>query len=69
MTEIDYALDKDDLAQLHQEFVNTPKSDVLSRIITQNGINQAAEDPNAAVRLNPVFSCLLYTSPSPRDTR
>lgn len=61
MTEIDYALDKDDLAQLHQEFVNTPKSDVLSRIITQNGINPAAEDPNAAVRLNPVFSVDLQT--------
>ena len=50
-----------DLSELHESFKNTPKSDVLSRIIAQNGVNQAAQDPNAQVRLNPVFSVDLQT--------
>ncbi len=50
-----------DLARLHDDFLKTPKHDVLSRIITQNGINQAAEDPDAQVRLDPVFSVDLQT--------
>lgn len=61
MAELENELGKQDLEQLHQDFKNAPKSDVLSRIITQNGINQAAQDPDAQVRLDPVFSIDLQT--------
>lgn len=61
MAELENELGKQDLEQLHQDFKNAPKSDVLSRIITQNGINQAAQDPDAQVRLDPVFSVDLQT--------
>lgn len=61
MAELENGLGKQDLEQLHQDFKNAPKSDVLSRIITQNGINQAAQDPDAQVRLDPVFSVDLQT--------
>lgn len=55
------ALSEDDLVQLHEAFKQAPQSDLLSRVVTQNGINQAAQDPGAAVRLNPVFSVDLQT--------
>lgn len=61
MAENNSVLTDQDLSELHENFKNTPKSDVLSRIINQNGINQAAQDPNAQVRLNPVFSVDLQT--------
>ena len=61
MTEDNHQLTTEDFTQLHQEFTDAPKSDVLSKIITQNGINQAAQDPEAQVRLNPVFSVDLQT--------
>lgn len=61
MAELENELGKQDLEQLHQDFKNAPKSDILSRIITQNGINQAAQDPDAQVRLDPVFSVDLQT--------
>ncbi|WP_283679896.1 C1 family peptidase [Lentilactobacillus sp. Marseille-Q4993] len=56
-----YELDEQDFKELHTNFTNSTKSDVLSRIVAQNGINQAAQDPNAAVRLDPVFSVDLQT--------
>lgn len=61
MTETEDALGKQDIKRLHDEFKKSPKSEVLSRIITQNGVNQAAQDPNAQVRLDPVFSIDLQT--------
>ncbi|MFD1125321.1 C1 family peptidase [Lentilactobacillus raoultii] len=61
MTETEDALGKQDVKRLHDEFKKSPKSEVLSRIITQNGVNQAAQDPNAQVRLDPVFSIDLQT--------
>lgn len=61
MAEINDSLGKADFAQLHEDFIKAPKSDVLSRVITQNGINQAAQDPDAQVRLDPVFSVDLQT--------
>ena len=61
MSETDFTLSEKDFAQLHDNFRKEPKSDVLSRIMTQNGINQAAQDPDAQVRLDPVFSVDLQT--------
>ncbi|MDH5106018.1 C1 family peptidase [Lentilactobacillus diolivorans] len=61
MSETDFTLSEKDFAQLHDNFKKEPKSDVLSRIVTQNGINQAAQDPDAQVRLDPVFSVDLQT--------
>lgn len=61
MTETEDALGKQDFKRLHDEFKKSPKSEVLSRIITQNGVNQAAQDPNTQVRLDPVFSIDLQT--------
>ncbi|MFT8400465.1 MAG: C1 family peptidase [Lentilactobacillus diolivorans] len=61
MSETDFTLGEKDFAQLHDNFKKEPKSDVLSRIVTQNGINQAAQDPDAQVRLDPVFSVDLQT--------
>lgn len=61
MSETDFTLSEKDFAQLHDNFRKEPKSDVLSRIVTQNGINQAAQDPDAQVRLDPVFSVDLQT--------
>ncbi|EHO50185.1 C1 family peptidase [Lentilactobacillus kisonensis] len=57
----DNTLGSKDFTQLHKDFKNTPKSDLLTRIVAQNGINQAAQDPDAAVRLDPVFSVDLQT--------
>lgn len=61
MSETDFTLSEKDFGQLHDNFKKEPKSDVLSRIVTQNGINQAAQDPDAQVRLDPVFSVDLQT--------
>ncbi|GAD17313.1 C1 family peptidase [Lentilactobacillus otakiensis] len=61
MTDKNSVLTDKDFSELHNDFKSAPKSDVLSRIIEQNGINQAAQDPDAQVRLNPVFSVDLQT--------
>ncbi|MCH4163864.1 MAG: C1 family peptidase [Lentilactobacillus diolivorans] len=61
MSETDFTLSEKDFGQLHDNLKKEPKSDVLSRIVTQNGINQAAQDPDAQVRLDPVFSVDLQT--------
>lgn len=61
MTDKNSVLTEQDFSALHDDFKNAPKSDVLSKIIEQNGINQAAQDPDAQVRLNPVFSVDLQT--------
>lgn len=61
MTDKNSVLTDKDFSELHNDFKNAPKSDVLSRIIEQDGINQAAQDPDAQVRLNPVFSVDLQT--------
>ncbi|MEY2375230.1 C1 family peptidase [Lentilactobacillus buchneri] len=61
MTDKNSVLTEQDFSALHNDFKNAPKSDVLSKIIEQNGINQAAQDPDAQVRLNPVFSVDLQT--------
>lgn len=61
MTDKNSVLTEQDFSTLHNDFKNAPKSDVLTKIIEQNGINQAAQDPDAQVRLNPVFSVDLQT--------
>lgn len=61
MDQLTNSLDKQDFDRLHTDFKQAPKSDLLSRIVTQNGINQTAQDPDAEVRLDPVFSVDLQT--------
>ncbi len=46
MTDKNSVLTEQDFSALHSDFKNAPKSDVLSKIIEQNGINQAAQDPD-----------------------
>ncbi len=61
MADLGNVLNTDDFSKLHEYFAEQTKSDVLSRIITENGIKNAAKDPNAVTRLNPVFSLEVQT--------
>ncbi len=54
-------LSEADFKELRADAASQPKADVLARVITANGINQAAKDPEATVRLDPVFSVDLQT--------
>lgn len=54
-------LDQAVIKQLHENYKNTPQADVLQRTITQNGVNAAATDPAATIRLDPVFSLEVKT--------
>ncbi|WP_268912163.1 C1 family peptidase [Lentilactobacillus sp. SPB1-3] len=58
---INNKLTEEQISSLRQNYVSQPNSDLMTRIITQNGINQAAKDPDATVRLTPVFSIDLPT--------
>ncbi|MEJ6399999.1 C1 family peptidase [Nicoliella lavandulae] len=50
-----------DIAALEADFDKQPQSAVISRAIQQNGINNVARDPKAAVRTEHVFSVEVET--------
>ncbi|GAY72521.1 C1 family peptidase [Lentilactobacillus kosonis] len=58
---INNKLTEEQIESLRQDYASQPNGDVFTRIITENGINQAAKDPEAAIRLDPVFSIDLPT--------
>ena len=41
---------------------------VYSKGVAWNGLTAVTESPSGA-DVNDIYACLLYTSPSPRDTR
>lgn len=61
MSKLNQPLDATEIKELHDNLSQQPGNELLSNIITQNGINQAAQDPKAATRLDPVFSIDLDT--------
>lgn len=61
MMEFGQPLTMEDIRQLHAGLTEDPQHAVLTRTITHNGVNAAAFDPQAAVRLDPQFSLELKT--------
>lgn len=54
-------LTTDDFKQYHEELIQRPDAAVISRAVMTNGINAAATDPQAKVRLHREFSVELET--------
>lgn len=61
MAQFGQPLEPSELKQLSEQLHADSNSEVLTRTITHNGIDAAAFDPQAAVRLDPVFSLELKT--------
>ncbi|WP_407888405.1 C1 family peptidase [Levilactobacillus sp. N40-8-2] len=57
----DHELTAAETADLHADLQQQPAHDVVSRAVIKNGVLAAAEDPQAAVRLNRTFSVELDT--------
>ncbi|WP_395322033.1 C1 family peptidase [Levilactobacillus parabrevis] len=60
-TKTDHELTAAETADLHADLQQQPAHDVVSRAVIKNGVLAAAEDPQAAVRLNRTFSVELDT--------
>lgn len=61
MAQFGQPLEEAELNKLSNSLHKEPNAEVLTRTITHNGIDAAAFDPQAAVRLDPVFSLELET--------
>lgn len=61
MTESKHVLGAAETAALHAALEQQPAHEVISRAVIKNGVLAAAEDPQAAVRLNRTFSVELDT--------
>lgn len=60
-TQTEHQLTAAETAALHADLQQQPAHDVVSRAVIKNGVLAAAEDPQAAVRLNRTFSVELDT--------
>ena len=63
------AISMNQIANFQADLDQRPEAKVIERSVTKNGILASSQDIQAMSQTTPVFCCLLYTSPSPRDTR